>query len=237
MIEPSHIWWVWRNEKGTRLGSFDRDLQRRAISLIGAVATITFMQTLVLHMNSVMLMILQGPRSTAVYNIASPITNLLLSFLVFANVFLPLAVDMVRKKDYSRLRKYVWGFLGATIIMLPVIWGIMSYIGEFLITLLFKASYAHEAAKPLMLLMLGFTLFSFGSFITQILVAMQKMKTLLLIAGLTVLANIILNYVLIIAYDVVGAAAATVLSYLFFAALSLLFFCRHTSSKVKESMT
>lgn len=236
IIEPCHVLWVCRNERHSRVEPFDRELKRRTFSLVGAVATVTFMQSLILHMNSVMLTALQGPRSTAVYNIASPITQLLLSFLVFANVFLPLAVDMVKQKDYGKLRKYAFCFMAGTFALLPLVFVVMKYSGEYLITLLFKASYAREAATPLLLLMLGFMLFSAGSFITQILVAMQKMKTLLCISGLTMLVNIALNYFMITAWNVVGAAGATALSYLFFASLAFLFFCRHTQGKTQENI-
>ncbi len=235
IIEPCHIGWVCKHESGTKMESFDKDLAKRTFSLIGAVAAITSIQALILHMNSLMLMVLQGSKSTAVFNIAAPITQLILSFLVFANVFLPLAVDMVRQKDYIKLRRYAFGFLAVSIVLLPLVFLVIKYSGEFLITFLFKASYAKEAATPLLLLMLGFMLYSFGSFMTQILVAMQKLKALLWISGLTVLVNLILNYVLIVKYDVVGAAAATALSYLFFSALAFLFFCRHTNSKPENA--
>jgi len=44
---------------------------------------------------------------------------------------------------------------------------------------------------------------------------------LLWLSGVTVILNIVLNYILIKAYNVTGAALATALSYLFFAAAAL----------------
>lgn len=228
LIEPFHIWWVCKHEKGHQIKPFNAVLKKRFFSLIGIVAVITFMQTLLFHMNSVMLTILNGPRSTAVYNIAIPITQLLLSFLVFSNVFLPLAVDMVKQKEYSKLKKYAAAATFLCLVSLPVIYFIMKFSAEFLISFLFKSSYAKEAAPPLVLLMLGFILYSFGAFITQILIAMRKVKTLLLGSTLTVICNIVLNYFLIKAWDVTGAAAATLLSYLFFAVFMIFSFYAHT---------
>ena len=221
VIEPVHLWWVFSHERNSPLKNFTSDLKKRMFSLMSAVATITFMQTLILHMNSVMLMILQGARSTAIYNIATPVTQLLLSFMVFSNVFLPLAVDMAGKQEYGKLRKYAWWGMIISLLMMPIVYVVMKYSGEFLITIMFKSTYASDAAQPLLVLTLGFLLYNFGSFITQILIAMHKTRILLWLSGVTVILNIVLNYILIKAYNVTGAALATALSYLFFAAAAL----------------
>jgi O-antigen/teichoic acid export membrane protein len=233
VIEPFHIWWVLKNEQGAPAAVFDRELKRRVLTLMGAVATITFMQTLLFNMASVMLTVLKGPRSTAIYNIATPITQFLLSFLVFANVFLPLAVEMAGKREFGKLRKYTVGVTAACILMLPVIVFLINFRGEWLITVLFKSSYAKVAVKPLLLLMLGFLLYSLGAFVTQILIAMRKIKVLLWISSLTVLINLVLCFLFIRKLDVDGAALATLFSYASFALMTLAVFWFNTG-KVRE---
>ncbi len=227
---PIQLFWICRNGKFRLTTKISPYTGKRLLALIGILAVITCMQTLLFNMDSVMLTLMCGPEATAVYNIALPITQLLLSVLVFASVFLPMAVDMVGQKRYDRLRRYVGGALFCTLAVLPcVFWG-SRWCGGFLIALFFKSSYSYSAAPVLPWLMSGYLLFSFGSFVTQILIAMRRMTLLLSISTATVACNFALNCLLIQLYGASGAAMATFFAYALFAALTLAAFVRKSES-------
>lgn len=221
---PLQLTWVCCNGKFRLTAKIPFETEKRFLALIGILAIITCMQTLLFNMDSVMLTWLCGPETTAAYNVALPITQLLLAILVFASVFLPIATDLVKQREFERLRNYVIAALSCTLATLPcVFWG-SRWFGDFLVALLFKDSYVHSAVPVLPWLMSAYLLFSLGSFVTQILIAMRCIGLLLGISCLIVISNFIMNYYLIQAYGSSGAAMATFTSYLFFAILSVICF-------------
>ena len=218
---PLQLIWICRNGKFRLTAKIPFGTGKRLLALIGILAVITCMQTLLFNMDSVMLTWLRGPEATAVYNVALPITQLLLAILVFASVFLPIAADLVKQQQFRRLRHYVTGALLCTFAGLPcVFWG-SRWCGDFLVAVLFKDSYVHAATPVLPWLMSGYLLFSFGSFVTQILIVMRCIRILFCISITTVICNFIMNYYLIRMHGASGAAMATFASYSFFAILSV----------------
>ena len=203
-----------------------KDSYKKILNFIGILAFVSFLQTLLFNMDSVMLTVLRGVEATAVYNIALPITQLLLSVLVFSSVFLPMTAEMLQAREFVRLKKYVNVFLFSTILGIPCIWLICRWGGIFLITLFFDDKYAEQASQALPWLMCGYFLFSLGSFVSQILISMRELKPLLIISILTVVLNFSLNVFLICSASYTGAAIATCCSYLFFAIISCFTFYR-----------
>lgn len=218
---PFQLIWVCHNGKFRLTTKIPFETMKRFLALIGILAVITCMQTLLFNLDSVMLTWLHGPEATAAYNVALPITQLLLTILVFASVFLPIATDLVKQREFNRLRHYVIGALFCTLAALPCVFLGSRWVGSFLVALLFKDSYVQAAAPVLPWLMNGYLLFSFGSFVTQILIVMRCVWFLLWISGATVISNFIMNYYLIRTRGASGAAMATFVSYSFFAILNL----------------
>ena len=216
--------WVHQRSKvGAPLG-ISRDIYKQLIKLTGPLSVIACIQIIWANLDSVMLTYLCGPEAVAVYNVALPVTQLLLSVLIFAAVFLPVATDLAKSGKYEQLQKFANGALIITIICLPLLFLGCKLYGKLLIVFLFKGSYADSAAMVLPWLMCGYLLFASGAFIVQILIAMRKIKVLLAIVISTLFCNIILNYCLIMKLAEFGASLATFFSYLFFAVATFLLF-------------
>ena len=228
---PLQLWWISRRDKLSFHWQLEEGIRKRLQSVIAVVAGITFMQTVLFNLDSVMLTALKGTEVTAIYNVALPITQLLLAVLVFATVFLPLAVEMVNQKDFHRLCRYVWWAIGITLSAIPVVFITMHLAGEWLITLLFKSTYAGSAAPVLPYLTTGYLLFALGAFVSRILVAMRAVKFLAALAFLIIGTDFLLNYVMISRYGLIGAALATAISYLIFAVSMLIAFFRLVKSR------
>lgn len=213
---PIQLFWISKYAGCKFTMKFPRELPGQILKLIGIVALISFMNTLLFNMDSVMLTRICGIEETAIYNIALPITQLLLSFMVFSSVFIPLAADMVKSSKYKQLGRYVIGAISSVIICTPILYFIASSTGRYLINLLFTTSYSQEAASVLPWLFCGYFLHSAGAFIMQILIIMRCNKALCAIVFLTVTANFFLNWLLIHNWGANGAAQATFYSYLLF---------------------
>ncbi len=210
---PLQFIWLWRHEKFQRSKVFCFSALGQLLSLVGSVAIITLMQNILFNMDTVMLTILRGTDSAGIYNVALPTTQIILTILVFGSVFMPLAVEMVQAQKFDILKKYVLWALAVTTVLLPAVFLVALFGGNLLITILFTRSYASEAAPLLPYLMTGYTLFTFASFLTQILMAMRHFKAMLILAFIVVAFNFIANYILISLYAATGAALATALSY------------------------
>ncbi len=210
------FFWISRRDKICSPFLISRSLYGKIIKFSGPLAVIACIQIILANLDSVMLTYLCGPETVAIYNVALPITQLLLSVLIFATVFLPIATDLAKAEKYNQLKKYAYYGLFITGVGLPLLFWICKLGGEFLITLLFKSSYAEPAARLLPWLMCGYWLFAAGAFIMQILIAMRRVKVLLVIVISTLCCNIILNYCLIKRFAELGASLSAFLSYLFF---------------------
>lgn len=203
---------------------FSRGILPRLFSLTGALVIVAAVQTVLFNMDSVMLTTFAGPRQVAVYNVALPLTHLLLSVMVFAYVFLPMAIEMIGQEQYVRLKKYISAALFATVLLLPCIFLGSLWGGKWLITLFFTDRYADAAAPLLPWLLCGYLLHSFGSFVSQTLIAMRRIRILTAIALMTLLGDIVLLYLLVGRFGAKGAAVATFCSFAFFALANWLSF-------------
>ncbi len=234
---PFNLLYVFHHGKFGMMWRIPKETLRRFLHLFGAVSVIVFMQTLLFNMDSVMLTYLKGAESTAVYNVALPVTQLLLSVLVFHIVFTPFAVKLVKEQKMTALRGYVIGAIVGTLCIIPVAFYACNLFGAWLISLLFNSQYAGSASQVLPYLFCGYILYSFGAFVMQILLAMQAKKTLMFIAVTSVLLNFILNIIFIQRYGVIGAALATLAGYLYFAVFcSIVFFykCSAVGKELKD---
>ncbi len=190
------------------------------------VAVSTTMLATVYNMDTVMLTIMKGVESSATYNIALPIMQIIQSLMIFPAVFLPIAIEMGQKRNYRELRR-ITRFTGLiTIIVAPCVYIVFRLIAKWLIVLLFSAKYT-EAAPAVPLLCTGLIFFTAGNFLFQILLSMGKTAVMAAIACTVTGCNVLFNWLLIARFDFVGAAWATMIGYLLFAVLSgiVLEFC------------
>ena len=182
----------------------------------GVMAASSAALTLMYYMDTVMLDALRGPSSAGLYNVAIPIMQIAQTLMVFPAVFIPIAVEMTRRKEYSRLLSFVVGAIAAaTVAVLPV-WWVFHRSGSFLIRLLFDAKYA-AAAPALAILCAGMVFFTLGNLLLQVMFCLRKVVAAAVVAGFAALLNMGLNYLLIRRFDICGAAAATFASYTAFA--------------------
>ncbi|MCI5778635.1 MAG: oligosaccharide flippase family protein [Lentisphaeria bacterium] len=218
IILPVQIGWVCRDGNFGLTAKVPAAIFRKIFSLIGVLAVMNSIQVLLFNIDSVLITFLIGPRETAVYNVAQPITHLLLSVLAFSSVFLPIAVDLVEQSEYRQIVKYMsWGLV-MTLTALPVLFLTLIRWGRELIAFFFNSSsYVEEAALVLPWLMCGYLMFAFGSFVTQTLIAMREKVLLLVIASGTAGCDLLIICPLIRMYHARGAAIATCIAYGIFA--------------------
>ena len=99
------------------------------------------------------------------------------------------------------------------------VWGIFHWSSAFLIRFLFDAKYV-AAAPAATVLCVGLLFFTLGNFLLQIMFCLRKTGVMVAVSAAVAALNFVLNYVLIGRCGVLGAAQATLLSYLTFALLT-----------------
>lgn len=227
---PIQLIYVFRHGHFFLSARIGGDLSYKLLSLIGVLAIISSIRTILFYIDSVMLTKMQGAEATAVYNIALPVTQLVLSLLALSSVFLPIAIDFAKNKEYSRLKVYVHWAAVCTFLMMPFFVFFSICWGNFLIRIMFKASYVDSASVLLPYLLVGYLFANLAFFITQIFIAVKKMKILLATSLFVVALNITLNYIFISWYGVKGAAIATMVSYFVYSAvlyIAILLYLKH----------
>ena len=194
----------------------EKNLACELCSTGGLVAIITTLLTVMYYMDTVMLNIQRGAESAGLYNIALPIMQIVQSAMVFPAVFLPIAVDMCKQREYRRLTVFVRTAVLLAMAALVPAWGFFHFCGRWLIEILFDSKYV-QAAPAVTILCVGLIFFTLGNFLFQIMLSLKRIKVMAVIAVITAVCNLLLNYFLIKFWDFCGAAWATLISYLFFA--------------------
>lgn len=196
-------------------------IREKMIRLISCLAISTMLFTSLAQMDTIMLTVMKGTESAAAYNIGLPIMQIVQSCLIFPAIFLPIAVQLCRSDEFPQLQGFVrWGVI-LTVAGSTAAFFFFRLTGKFWIRFLFDAKY--EAISPLLpWLCAGIVFFAAGNFFVQLLIALGKLKPIVLIAAAVFFLNIVLNYSLIRMWGYIGAGKATFGSYLVFFALSLL---------------
>ena len=185
----------------------------------GQIAVSTSLLSFMYYMDTLMLNALRGPESTGLYNVALPIMQIVQALMVFPSVFLPIAVEMERQGEYAKLLRFVGGAVLVTVAAVVPVWCFFHWSSAFLICILFDAKY--EAAAPAAtVLCVGLLFFTLGNFLQQIMFCLRKTGVMIAVSATAAILNFVLNYIFINRYDVLGAAQATLLSYLIFALLT-----------------
>lgn len=198
---------------------FRRKICRTLILTGGQIAVSTSLLSFMYYMDTIMLNSLKGPESAGLYNVALPLMQIVQALMVFPSVFLPIAVEMERKGEYAKLLRFVGGAVLVTIAAVGPVWVFFHWSSAFLIRILFDAKYI-AAAPAVTVLCVGLLFFTLGNFLLQIMFCLRKTGVMIVISAAAAVLNFVLNYVLINRNDVLGAAQATLVSYLIFALLT-----------------
>lgn len=193
----------------------DKSSWGELLGLGGGLAFSSTLFTSLYYMDTVMLTSLEGVESSAMYNVALPIMQIMQSAMVFPAVMLPVAMDMTKRMDFRGLRKFTILALLATLLAAPFCYLFFHWSAAWLIGVLFSVKYV-AAAPAVPLLCTASLFFTLGNFLLQILICQGKTGLIALIAGICFGSNFLLNFFLIRHFGFTGAAAATLCSYVIF---------------------
>lgn len=206
--------------KSNNLGSIklrtDKKLFKKLLTMGSQIAITTTLLNVMYYMDTVMLNALKGPQSAGLYNVALPIMQIVQATMIFPAVILPIAVEMKKNNEYTKLLKVVrYSLLLAIAAVVPVA-VFFHYCSPWLIQFLFKPEYV-TISSTVTILCTGLVFFTLGNLLFQIIICLQKNICIIIIATFSVIVNLLLNYYLILKMDINGAAYATFISYAIFA--------------------
>jgi O-antigen/teichoic acid export membrane protein len=163
--------------------------------------------------DTLMLGYFYGTRMVGYYKVASPIARSLPFFLAAVTyMYLPIATQLYSLSRIQELKR-VYQVLSKWVFLLtfPIFLLVFSY-PRATIGFLFGSKYL-PSASPLQILAIGFMFYTMMGLSGTSLVVIKDNNFLLFSTGVAGALNILLNYLLIPPYGMVGAAIATVLSY------------------------
>ena len=192
---------------------FSKKLTKKLISFGIPVSIGAFGWLVLTYTDTLTLTYFKGLEQVALYNVALPIAGLLWYFSrSITTVIFPMSSELwIKKKEYLQkgvtfLQKYSF----ALVIPFALI---MFSFPEIIIRLLFGESYV-PAASALKILAIGTIIFTVASINSTVINAVNKPKLNTKIILMGAVLNIILNFILIPKFGIVGAALATSTSYL-----------------------
>lgn len=183
------------------------------------VALSTAGMTTMFHMDTLMLTMLKGLKSVAMYNVALPIMQIMQSVMILPLIFMPVATQLWQHRHRDELRGLVQVVVEACILFLWFIAVAMTCLRGLAIKLLFAERFL-PAATALAILCAAMAVLVLGHFLINTLNAMEQPRVVARMVSIGVLVNILANAVLIPGMGIAGAALATLASYLVIAVLA-----------------
>lgn len=159
--------------------------------------------------------VLKTTADVGIYNVALPlVSTLTIFFSAFENMFYPISAELYQKKDYQQIASIYssisrWMFL----LSLPILIIVLIFPKDIL-TILFGSAYK-EGAIVLQVLISAYFIRVIAGPSARALMTFNRTKTIFYINSLGAITNFVLNYALISAYGLFGAALATATSLLF----------------------
>lgn len=144
----------------------------------------------------------------------------------------PVISELSHKKNINKQREYISRSLDYSIMMLAFLMFAVAFTAKYLITLFYGAKYL-DAALPLTILIFGGTFFSLFLLFTTIIAASGKPGCAFFISGITLVADFVLNYLLVLRYGMLGAAVAATIAMVFGFAISCVYLRRRFGVTVK----
>ncbi|MBI2145831.1 flippase [Candidatus Woesearchaeota archaeon] len=157
---------------------------------------------------------LRTSEEVGVYNVALPFVNTLTIVLAsFGSIFFPLASESYARKEYKKIAQMYdsiarWIFL----LSLPMLFIVLFFSKEIL-GIIFGPAY-ESGFLVLQVLMVAYFLKIVIGPATETMMVFHKTKTLFYINSVAVISNILLNFLFIPRWGIVGAAVATTISIL-----------------------
>ena len=171
--------------------------------------------------DTLMLGVLKGPFEVGIYNSAYPLAYLVSFFpIILTTLFLPIAIGLINQKkelEFKTLYTTITKWIFITNLVLILIFILFS---KELISLLFGSEYINTgilvlgktyplSSLALIILSIGYGIAYIVTTCHQTLLVKEKTKTILYITLSALIINILLNYLFIPRYGVMGAAIAT----------------------------
>ncbi len=207
-----------------KLKAYNFDLRKRfqpiffeSIDLIKFSFPLLFvgiMGVLISWTDTLMLGYFRSSAEVGIYNVALPLADIVVAILGASGyIYLPVASQMFSEKKFHDLFNVYQTLTKWLIIVSAPIFFLLFVFSNQVIEVLFGAEYI-EAGVPLKLLLIGFISSIVWGLNALTLVAMGYTKVVGKTYTVVVFLNITLNYILIPKYGIIGAAAASMLTYL-----------------------
>ncbi len=171
------------------------------------------------YMDTLCLTWLTGLSEVAIYNVALALNQMVYSLMILPIILTPTVSVLWAKGDYREIRRITLHVIGFCLAMLPVALVVGIFWADDIITIAFAEKYA-IGATALAWLWAGAIFFAIGNVCTRTLNAGHDQRSVAGIVSICVVANFVLNVLLIPRYGIAGAAAATSMSYVLLASLS-----------------
>jgi O-antigen/teichoic acid export membrane protein len=171
-------------------------------------------QMFVTQIDTLMLTYFTDLHQVALYNVALPVLQIFHAFLIFPLVFAPIATNLWQhgaREDIASLFRATFDLLLACSWMFVLV---VFVYAEPIVAMMFDEKVV-AAAKPLMLLTCGTAFLIMSRVTITLLNAMQRQKDIALVVAAGVILNIVANVFLIPHFGMMGAAAASVATYMF----------------------
>ncbi|MFH1439837.1 MAG: flippase [Candidatus Woesearchaeota archaeon] len=187
---------------------------------------------IITYTDSIMLTFFSGVFFVGLYNVALPSANFIGQIVLpLRTIIYPLSSELWTKKEIFKLSegiKIVYKYL--FMFLLPIIFIFIAF-SEEIITILFGVKYI-DASSPLKILSIGMFLLSFSQINYATIAGIGKPKLNTYATIISAIVNLILNFILIPIYGIIGAATATSTSYLIMAIISNIYIRRFIPMKL-----
>ena len=171
------------------------------------------------YMDTLCLTWMKDLTDVAIYNVALALNQMVFSLMILPIILTPTVSVLWDKKDYKEIRRIILHVIGFCLLMLPVVLLVGLFWAGDIIAIMFAEKYA-VGATSLVWLWGGMVFFAIGNICTRTLNAGHAQRSVAVIVIICVVANFVLNVLLIPHYGSAGAAAATSASYVLLAVIS-----------------
>jgi O-antigen/teichoic acid export membrane protein len=215
------VGWFWLKRDQPLTLQWDRASQNELLRYSARSHPDLLFQQVILRSDYLLIGALLGSTAVGHYAMASAAAELLL--IVPEAVTTPLMKGLLQQEEGIEKLTPLALRLTATVMLLACL--TLAVIGDWLIVTLFGIAY--QPAYPALLALLpGLIGLNYSSILRLDLLGKNRPGTISLLMGLGALLNLALNLLLIPAYGIVGAAAASSIAYLAVTIALLLMYCR-----------
>jgi O-antigen/teichoic acid export membrane protein len=223
--------WVWLKRSQTVTLQWDRASQNELLRYSARSHPDLLFQQVILRSDYLFIGALLGSTALGHYAMASAAAELLL--IVPEAVTTPLMKRLLQQEAGIEKLTPLALRLTATVMIGACL--TMALIGEWLIVTLFGVAY--QPAYPALLALLpGLLGLCYASILRLDLLGKNRPGTISLMMGLSALLNLALNLVLIPAYGIVGAAAASSIAYVAVTIALLVMYCRLSHVSIWQTL-